>query len=151
MKKIILMCSFFVIILMGCVTVPPISTQSGMPEVTICGIGKSELMEKCAASFSMGGANIRSTSNYQIVIGQPITDPLIKNLYDSSYYSNPEYRAIFTFADVGGGCTYIGARMQIVVKPGSGFERITDISKGKGAYDLQQKLEEVKAAIERTR
>jgi len=150
MKKrmlILLVGPLFFIILSGCATVQPISTQSGMPEITICGIGKSELMEKFAASFSMGGANIRSTSNYQIVIGQPVTDPLVRALYRSGYDSNPESRAIFTFADVGG-CTYIGVRIQIVTNPGSGFERITDVSKGKDAYDLQQELERVKAAIE---
>lgn len=150
MKKRILMLLVgpsLLLILLACATVQPISTQSGMPEITICGIGKPELMEKFAASFSMGSANIRSISNYQIVIGQPVKDPLVRSLYSSRYDSNPEYRAIFTFADVGG-CTYIGARIQIVTNPGSGFERINDVSRGRDAYDLQQELEKVKAAIE---
>lgn len=139
-----------VVILGGCATVQPILTNSGMPEVTICGISKNEVMEKFAAGLSMKGANIRNTSNYQIVVGRPVDNPLIAALYGSRYDSTPEARVIFTFADVNN-CTYIGARLQIVTNPGSGFERITDISRGKDAYQLQQDLEELKSTIERQR
>ena len=137
------------IMLIGCATVQPIGTGSGMPEITICGIGKTKIMEAFAASVSMSGTNIRNTNNYQIVISKPVTSPLTAALYGSRYDSTPEYRAIFTFAEVGNNCTYIGARIQIVTNPGSGFERITDISKGKDAYELQEELQKLKFTIER--
>lgn len=149
MKKIVLVL-LTVAVLSGCATVQPIPTGSGMPEVTICGVRKNEVMEKFAAGLSMKGVNIRNTSNYQIVVGKPVDNPLIAALYGSKYDSTPEARIIFTFADINN-CTYIGARLQIVTNPGSGFERITDISKGKDAYQLQQELEELKSTVERQR
>jgi len=147
MKKILLL-AMVLMMVSGCATVQPIRTGSGMPEVTICGISKNEVMEKFVAGLSMKGVNIRNTNNYQIVVSKPVDNPLIAALYGSRYDSTPEARVIFTFADVNN-CIYIGARLQIVTNPGSGFERITDISRGKDAYQLQQDLEELKSTIER--
>lgn len=142
---------FLPFVLLACATVQPISTKSGMPEVTICKLDKTEIMEKFAAALSMDGWNIRSANNYQIVAGKPASNLLISALFGSRYDSTPESRMIFTFADVSGNCTYIGARLQIVTNPGSGFERITDYSRGKDAHELQQQLENLKSLVEESR
>lgn len=134
--------------LMGCATVPPLNTSSGRPEVTICGVSKSELMEKVVARATMGGQNIRSTSNYQIVMGKPVTNLLAAALMGSKYDSTPEYRLVWTFANLGNNCTYVGVTVQIVTNPGSAFERITDVSSGKDAHQIQASLEEFKARME---
>ena len=148
MRKIGLIAIFLTFgMLLSCATTPPIPTKSGLPEITICGIGKNELMEKFVAGMSMGGATIRSSNNFQIVVGQPVTNPMLAALYGSRYNSTPELRYIFTFADTGN-CTYIGARVQIVTNPGSGFEQVNDFSRGKDAYNVQHELEQLKSAAE---
>lgn len=134
--------------LMGCASLPPINTPSGRPEVTICGVGKSEMMEKTVAALSMDGFNIERTSNFQAVAGKLITNPLIATLYGSNYDSTPEARQVWTFSDIGNNCTHISIVVQIVTNPGSAFERVTDVSTGKDGHQLQEGLEALKKQIE---
>jgi hypothetical protein len=146
MKKIAVLI-LAVVLLSGCATVQPIHTQSGRPEVTICGVSKNEVMEKFVASLSTGTFTVRSTSNFQVVVGRPVNNPLAIALYGSRYDSTPEARVIFTFSEVSG-CTLVSARLLIVTNPGSAFERVMDISQGKDAHELQLELEKLKSTIE---
>lgn len=146
MKKLLLFLP--VLILAGCVVLPPLNTPSGRPEITICGVSKSEIMEKTVAASTMNGFNVERTSDYQIVVGKPLSNPMAAALYGSQYDSTPEYRLVWTFADVGNNCIHVGIVIQIVTNPGSSFERITDISTGKDGHDAQQQLEQLKEKIE---
>lgn len=136
---------FFVI---GCAGLQPVHTSSGRPEITICRVSKTELMEKTVAAATMDGYNIRSTSSFQVVMGKPVSNILVAAFMGSRYDSTPEYRLIWTFADIGNSCTHLGIVIQIVTNPGSGFEKITDISNGKDAHQMQEQLEGLKAQIE---
>ena len=108
------------------------------------------MMEKVVAAATMDGFNIRNTSNFQIIMGKPVTNPLVAGaLAGSRYDSTPESRLLcWTFADIGNNCTHIGIAVQIVTNPGSGFERIMDVSTGKDAHDLQSQLETLKLNAE---
>ena len=143
-----LVISLTLTLLMGCASLPPINTSSGRPEITICGVGKNEMMEKVVAGATMDGFNIRNTSNFQIVMGKPVTNLLTAALWGSRYDSTPEYRLIWTFADIGNNCTHIGVVAQIVTNPGSAFERVTDVSTGKDGHQIQEGLEEIKTRAE---
>jgi hypothetical protein len=135
-------------LLMGCASLPRMNTSSGRPEITICRVGKNEMMEKVVAAASMDGFNIRNTSNFQIVMGKPVSNALVAALMGSRYDSTPEYRLVWTFADIGNNCTHIGVVVQIVTNPGSAFERVVDVSTGKDGHQIQEDLEKLKAIIE---
>jgi len=147
MKRTFIMFTL-IILLMGCATLPRINTPSGRPEITICRISKNEMMEKVVAAASMDGFNIRSTSNFQIVMGKPVSNPLVGALMGSRYDSTPESRLVWTFADIGNNCIHIGVVVQIVTNPGSAFERVTDASTGKDGHQIQEGLEAIKARVE---
>lgn len=137
-------------LIFGCATLPPLNTNSGRPEITLCGVSKNEMMEKVVAGASMDGFNIRSTSNFQIVMGKPLTNPLAAGLYGSRYDSTPEFRLVWTFADIGNSCTHIGVALFMVTNPGSAFEKMSDFSTGKDAHDIQKGLEDIKSKFERS-
>lgn len=137
-----------VILLSGCANLAPLNTGSGRPEITLCGPGKTEIMEKFVAAATQDGFNIRNTSNFQIVMCKPVKNLFLAAMAGSRYDPTPEHRVTWTFADMGNNCTHIGAVLQIVTNPGSGFERITDISTGKDAHDLQRQLDALKLHAE---
>ncbi|MBA4390235.1 MAG: hypothetical protein C0399_04780 [Syntrophus sp. (in: bacteria)] len=147
MKRMLMMI-VVIILLTGCAGLPRMNTSSGRPEITICGVGKSEIMEKVVAGFIMAGFNIRNTSNFQIVMGKPVSNPLVGAMMGSRYDSTPESRLVWTFASLDNNCTHIGVVVQIVTNPGSAFERITDVSTGKDGHEIQEEFERLKARVE---
>lgn len=152
MKNLILLflvCTIAVVT--GCAGAKPLNTNSGRPEVSICGVQKAGLMEKVVASASMDGFNIRSSSNFQIVMGKVLTNNFSAGmLYGSKYDPWPEFRLIWTLADTGNNCIHVGVVLQMITNPGSAFEKVTDVSTGKDGYQMQEGLETIKARIEGT-
>lgn len=147
MKRTLIMFTAITLVI-GCASVPRMNTSSGKPEITICRVGKNEMMEKVVAAASMDGFSIRNTSNFQIVMGKPVSNPLVAALMGSRYDSTPESRLVWTLADIGNNCTHIGVTVQIVTNPGSAYERVTDVSTGKDGHEIQKGLEAIKARVE---
>ncbi|MGD0235574.1 MAG: hypothetical protein ABSC55_13695 [Syntrophorhabdales bacterium] len=70
MKRLMIIGVF--VFLSGCATKgiisQPLNTNSGKPEITVCGINKTEAMEKFATGLLRSGTIIRRVGNSQIIV-----------------------------------------------------------------------------------
>ncbi len=132
----------------GCAAASPLQTGGGGPAITICKAGKTELMEKLAAMSSGAGVKVKTPDSGRIIVSKPVTDPATAALFGTRYNPTPEHREIMTFTAAGNNCTDIGIVIQIVTNPGSPYEKVTDVSKGKDAQEAQDMLQSFKARVE---
>jgi len=134
-------------ILAGCATVPPLNTPSQRPEVTITGASKKEILDTLVAEMLSRGAQVKRIDEYSAVFG--IRDDSFTGalLFGSRYDSTPEARVTFNLVETGNGIRVFG-NSAMVTNPGSAFERVTDMTGGKLAHDMQAALERLKARVQ---
>lgn len=128
--------------LLGCATPPPVlSTPSGNPEVVIQGVTRKQVVDKIVDAMSARGLTLRTVSDHQVVAGGRAEDFAARFFHGSRYDGVPEYRVTFTMVEQAPGVK-VYSRAAIVTNPGSGFERVNDMTQpqGKNIQDMLLKL-----------
>lgn len=130
------------LVLWGCATpMPPLTTPSGGPEVRIQGATKKQVLDKIVTATTSKGMQVKALNDYGITVAKRMNDFRSTLIYGSRYDSNPEGRITFTLIEGPNG-VHVMARAEMVTNPGSGFERVSDITSGE-SHDLQGVLEEL--------
>jgi len=136
-----LICLFY-----GCATTPPIPTPSGKPEIVFSNVTKNEVANRIIDGSSSDGWVLKNSSEYIVVLEKPITSGFAKFVYGSKWNETPNVRLQCQLTEVQDGVRVL-FNIFIVTNPGTAHEIITDISKGKDAYNLYSQLESLKAKI----
>jgi len=135
-----------IIMVYGCATAPPIPTPSGKAEAVLPNVTKKEVANEIINSITSNGYNLKDSSEYLLVFDKPIDSPLAAMLYGSKFNATPNSRVHCQLTDGPGGVRVL-LSLFIVTNPGTAFEQITDVSKGKDAYEAYKALESVKARL----
>jgi len=124
---------------------PRVQLPTGHPEVDIRGVDKKIVIDSLANGYSASGFTIKTVNDYSLVVEK--ADPSLTSsiLFGSRLSGTPNVRVIFNVAEAGA-MTHVGAQVQMVTNPGSGFENLTDISASAG--QLQKRLTEMKTGME---
>ena len=147
MKKIIIV-MLFSIVIFGCVTVQPLNTISGKPEVIINIEDKEKIKDSLVNSMMNEGFYLKTTNEYNLVFGKISNDIATSLLYGSRYDTSPELIVSFSIVKVNNGYRLI-ATLNVITNPGSAFERVTDLSYGStGAHYYQKCLQFTKTKLE---
>ncbi|MDG4475644.1 hypothetical protein [Thiovibrio frasassiensis] len=139
---------FFLVGLTGCASVQPLNTPSSKPEVTIPNGQKKAVIDKITNMMLGRGYKIKNINEYSAVFGKPLQSTGAAILFGSQFNTTPEGRISYNIVDTTKGVRVIGT-LEVVTNPGSGLERVTDLSQNsKNAHEYQQLLEEVAASFE---
>lgn len=154
MKKIILtVASLGIISCSMTPSKPTFDTPSGGPEVTIERIERKVIIGELVNRLINDRYVVKSVSEHQAVVGKPSDSSTIDAFYGSRFNPKPEIRAYYTFTDTMVGeipATRVVAIFQIVINPGSGFERVSVANwQGYHAKDAQKQLIELKQLMEK--
>jgi S1-C subfamily serine protease len=95
--------------------------------IAIPSVTKKQVADALAARFMGAGLQIRSANDYGMVAGKPNDSFAARLLFGSSFNGTPESRVSASFVDVPGGVA-VSLRSAIVGNPGSGFERVNDMT-----------------------
>ena len=134
------------LLLVGCATPPPpLSTSSGRPEVFLAETTKKQVMDRIVSAGLGRGLQIKTSNEYGVVLAKKAEGVAAAFLYGSRYDSTPELRVHFNMVDMNGG-VQVYARGEIVTNPGSGFERVNDLTQSSG-QDLQSMLMDLQRAV----
>lgn len=136
-----------VLLLMGCATSPPpaLGTTSGRPEVFLADTTKKQVMDRIVSAGLARGLQLKSSSEYGVAMAKKIEGVAAAFVYGSRYDSTPELRVHFNMVEMNGG-VQVYARGEIVTNPGSGFERVNDLTQSSG-QDLQSMLMDLQRAM----
>lgn len=137
-----------VFLLVGCAAVQPLHTPSGRPEVTISGATKKEVLDLVVSEMLASGAQVKQVNEYGAVFGKRDDSLTGALLFGSRYDSTPEMRITFNVAETSGSVR-VFCNVAMVTNPGSAFERVTDVTGGKTASDIQAMLERLRARLQR--
>ena len=139
MKTKLIQVLSLLVLLSACAVSSRINTPSGKPEITVPA-PKKQTMDAIVQAVVGDGFQLRRLDEYTAVLGKP-SESFVTNLLSGSRYDpTAEERVIFNFFEVPSG-TRVIITMQIVTNPGSAFERVRDISHGRGAQELQAGLD----------
>ena len=116
-----------------------VSTPSGKPEIYIPKVAKKPVSDEFVNQMLTQGYNVKSTSDYNIVFIKPVDNFGVNLLLGSQYDATTEYRVTSNLVESSSG-TRLVLTIQIITNPGSAFERVTDISKGKPGNSWQEFL-----------
>lgn len=136
-------------LLVACAAPPqPLATASGNPEVLLRGVDRQVVMDALVAELAASGATIRSNTTNQLVVGKRLENNFAAQFFFGSRYDSvPEARITYTVAPLPTGHVRVFGRAAVVTNPGSGFERVNDVTAGEGKQ-IQAMLERMKASIE---
>lgn len=138
----------FVLGLAGCAAPPPtLNTPSGNPEVIIVGTTKKQVLDRIVDGTASKGMQIKSVNDYGVTVTKRMNDFASSFVYGSRYDSVPEARLIFTVIEANNATRVLG-RAEMVTNPGSGNERINDVTAA-NAQALQAELEQLKQGLQR--
>lgn len=137
----------FMLLLTGCHT--PHAGQAnyvGPPEAVVLGATKKQLVDLLVAKKLEKGMQVRDVSEYGFTVVKRLEGNLTAALlFGSRYDSTPAARVIYGLVDVPGGVK-VFVRAEIVTNPGSGFERVNDVTASAGS-DIRRELEELQASF----
>ena len=132
----------------GCATAPPLQTPSQRPEVTISGTTKKEILDVVVDNMLADGFQIKQMNDYSAVFGKLDRSLSGALLSGSKYDSTPEMRVTYNMVETGNAIR-VFCSVAMVTNPGSGFERVTDVTGGKLAHKIQAMLERLKARTQK--
>jgi hypothetical protein len=105
---------------------------------------KKQVADAIVASALRKGSQIRNVSDYGVTLAKRAEGNIgMAILYGSRYDSVPEGRIHLNMVDVPGGVLVYG-RAEIVTNPGSGFERINDVTSSAG-QQIQTSLQDIRS------
>jgi len=135
------------LLLIGCAT-PPVrlQTQSGNPEIVIPNVSKKQVIEKLVASKLEKGMQIRSVTEFGVVVVKRVENSIGASLlYGSRYDSVPEARVHYNVVEFGPNVK-VFSTAQMVTNPGSSFERASDVT-ASVAGQMQAELQDLQASF----
>ena len=132
----------------GCETAPPLQTPSQRPEVTISGATKKEILDLVVDNMLADGYQIKRMNDYSAVFGKLDRSFSGALLSGSKYDSTPEVRVTWNMVETGNAIR-VFCNVAVVTNPGSGFERVTDVTGGKFAHEIQAMLERLKETAQK--
>ena len=129
------------ILINGCATTNTltVSTPSGKPDIFIIKVTKKQVTDEFVNQMLNQGFSVKSTSEYNIVFVKPMNDFASSLLLGSHYDVTPEHRVTANFVESSSGVRIVLTN-QGITNPGSAYERVTDLSKGKSGNSWQQFL-----------
>jgi membrane-associated protease RseP (regulator of RpoE activity) len=140
----IMLIIFIIITLLGCVTIMPLNTTTGKPEIFITDTPKKEITNAIINTMLTWDFQLQKSDEYILVFGKKNTDIATSLLLGSRYDPTPEWRYTFNLVESGYGIRIIG-NIVSVTNPGSAFEKQMDFSKqSKAATNLQKYFESLK-------
>ena len=145
MKPLLLLC----LALTACVAAPPIETASGRPEVFVDGVDTEQTQARILQAFMQRGWMVKSESKSQLVFWRENEDVLANALLGSRYDPTTTFEARIVISAMNGG-SQVYAQAALITNEGSAFESRSDLSKGKGGYDLWQFLLQIESELEST-
>lgn len=138
----------FLLLLSGCATVPPPNTPSQRPEVTIAGASKKEILDVLMAEMLSSGAQVKRVDDYSVVFAKPDSSFGGALLFGSRYDSTPEMRVTYNLVEMGNAIR-VFCNAAMVTNPGSAYERVSDVTGGKLAHEIQAMLERLKSRVQK--
>lgn len=136
-----------VFLLAGCAPLQPLQTPSGRPEVVISGATKKQVLDLLVAEMLANGAQVKQVHEYGAVFGKRDDSFTGALLFGSRYDSTPEMRLTFNVVEASG-AVRVFCNAAMVTNPGSAFERVSDVTGGKTANDIQAMLERLKTRLQ---
>lgn len=108
---------------------------------------KTRTKEAIIATFVPRGYQIVKDSEFQLVMDRPANDSFGAQLvYGSQWNSIPNARVILTIT--GSKPTNVNSQIQVVTNPGSGFERVNDVSNhAESRNTIAAAMEQAKAKL----
>jgi hypothetical protein len=137
--------SAFLILLAGCQAAP---SGPMAPNNFAFNAGRQTTKEAIVSVYLGRGFQIIRDSDLQLVMDRPANDNFgAQLLFGSQWNSVPNARLSLTF--LGDNPTQVTAQLAIVTNPGSGFERVTDLTSNANArQELQIGMSKAKALAE---
>lgn len=127
--------------LVACAAPPqPLATPTGRPEKTFTGLTKKQVTDAIVASALSRGSQVKSVSEYSVVLARRAENTAAQILFGSRYDSVPEARVTLNLVDVPGGVQVYG-RGEMVTNPGSGYEKVTPLPGGDA--EIQKSLDDL--------
>jgi hypothetical protein len=131
----------------GCVTIPPLNTTTGKPEIVISDVSKKDVSDAIVNAMMTLDFQIVKLDDYRLVFGKK-DNSTAALLLGSRYDPQPEMRYTYTLMDFANGIRVM-VNIAEITNPGSAFEKSTDFSKStKAANDAQKFLENLKINFE---
>src|SRR5689334_13430658 len=105
MKTFLLSFAFSALVVFGgCVSVAPLDTPSGRPEVTIPKVTRKQVMDVLVEQLmQIPKAQIRKADEYRLVLAAPDESMSAGIVYGSNYNRTPDFQATFTIVETAGG------------------------------------------------
>ena len=151
MTRIASLAAFPAIVLVaGCANLEPLPTPTGKPEVMINTTDTTKIKGALVATFAANGYSIAQDTPYNLVLTKPMEGSgaaLYQAALGNAYSSNPQINISLTFAPAPG-ATRVFAHANISMQNAFGQNNATNMDQGKGAHQIQQLLENVKAEVE---
>lgn len=136
--------SILATLLLGCASAQQISLPSGRPEIDIRS-DKKVVIDAIANMYSRAGYAIKTVNDFSLVVDKPDTSVGSSILFGSRFAPTQNMRVSLNFSGMGDS-THILGRVEVVTNPGSGFEKVTDLSAN--ALFVQNTLAEAKHLLE---
>lgn len=110
---------------------------------------KLKTKEAIISTFIQRNYRIVTDSEFQLVLDRPANDNMMAMvLLGSDFNRVPNARVTFTIT--GDNPTQANARLEVVTNPGSGFERVMDVSNNaEGRAQINRAMEKVKIIAEK--
>ena len=137
----------FFMLLSGCATVQPLGTPTGKPEVTIPNVTKKEVVDALTNQMLSWGYHVKAVTDYNAVYGKRTESMAAAIFLGSRYDAIPEARISYATVETDIGVRVV-ATLEMITNPGSAFERVTDLSQGKDAHNIQNMLNQLKYGLE---
>ena len=127
-----------------------LATPSGNPEIVVPNATRKAVIDRIVASKLEKGMQIKSVSDYGVVVGKKMDNNLMASLvYGSRYDSTPEGRITYSVVEVPEGIR-VFSRTEIVTNPGSAFEQVSDVTQNVSGQ-MQAELESLRAIFDGSR
>lgn len=144
----IILCA--ILILAGCASNQP-QANLAPPQITIEHTTKKQVLdyiaERTIEGDSMKGFRIFNTTDYGITLAKKIEGSLWASyFYGSRYDTNPEGRITYNTVQKNDNVLVVGTFV-IVTNPGSGFERVSDVT-NQSRNDILKTLAQLKSKVE---
>jgi hypothetical protein len=104
---------------------PKLDTPSGLPEVTIMGVTKKEVIDTVVEHSLADGFRVLSVDDYSLVVGKDMTSVAAKMAAGSQKNWTPLFRLTYNLVDTSDG-VHVFVRSEMVTNPGSNDEKVKD-------------------------
>lgn len=148
-KILTLICSAVLpFMLIGCATPVQHKTPSGKVETTIKGVSKAQVKDAIVDEFINFGYTVTKSDDMVISLEHPVNDPMAQMFFGSRYDAIPNARVTLSLIQQKGAVRVI-ADCSLITNPGTGFEQKTDANRNVGTTKIQNRLDEIKARLEK--